>query len=311
MGQFIRIESTKRIDLLTTRTKDSKLWFVNNKELEDIILGYLAKYQDLYGVIIYAFVIMGNHYHLEARCPRANRSQFMRSLNSIIAKVVRTHYVNVGEGGLWGRRYSNELLPRNADVEAKFFYCALQAVKSGLAKDLSRYPGYNSFNDAIEGKERQYDVIDWTAYNNAKRFNPKVDISRYTKSYTLKFSRLPGYEDLSREEYKEVMLRKLEARTAEILKERQEEGKGYLDEKTLRATPPGAVPLNTKKSTRHAKRPIVLTSCYQTKQECENEYFLTRAAHRESSIDYLNGNANAIFPSGTYKPPMFLVLEKE
>ncbi len=46
---------------LTTRSRNSELWFVNNNALEDAVLAYAARYAKRYNVELYAFAIEGNH----------------------------------------------------------------------------------------------------------------------------------------------------------------------------------------------------------------------------------------------------------
>ena len=49
MGSFwsqpIRVECTDKVQLITCRTINSALWFVNNKKLEQMLLAYLAENQ--------------------------------------------------------------------------------------------------------------------------------------------------------------------------------------------------------------------------------------------------------------------------
>ena len=91
MTHPLRSEDKDAISFITNRTIGSRLWFINNKSLEDSILSYLAKYQKIYQVKLYALILMGNHYHLIAQFPNCNKSAFMQSFNSIIAKLVPEH----------------------------------------------------------------------------------------------------------------------------------------------------------------------------------------------------------------------------
>ena len=130
MGYQPRIETKKIPSFQTTRTRCSELWFVNNRELEHAILGYAAKYRKRYGVKLYAFAIEGNHIQFPALFPKANRAHFMRDLNSSIARAVPRYQKGHGGGRFWGRRYSVEYLPADADVEEQFFYTVLQPVRT-------------------------------------------------------------------------------------------------------------------------------------------------------------------------------------
>ena len=52
------------IRLVTIRTQNAKLYMVPSKELNQIVGGVLAKYQQKYRIIIYGFIFLSNHYHL-------------------------------------------------------------------------------------------------------------------------------------------------------------------------------------------------------------------------------------------------------
>lgn len=53
------------------------------------LLGQLADNLHTYGVILYAFVLMDNHFHLLVRTPRANLSRFMQRLCTAYALYAR------------------------------------------------------------------------------------------------------------------------------------------------------------------------------------------------------------------------------
>lgn len=303
MSQPLRLESSSRVDLITTRTENSRLWFLHNQALEDEILGALARYQSIHGVILYSFVLQGNHDHIASSFPCANRAPFMRDLNAQIARLAKRFIPEVGRGKFWERRYANQELPRPEDIEEYFFYCALQAVQSGLAEHPRDYGGYNSFEDAVNGVEREYIATDWTRYMNAKRWNPDVDITRYQTKYKLTYSRLPGYEHLSQDEYRVLMYQKLEERRRKIVEERRRAGKGFAKPDALKKIKPGATPHRSKRSTRYSHRPIVLCLCPKTRSERLENYFTTLGAYRYASSRYVRGDVSVPFPSGTYRPP--------
>ena len=61
MGCHPRIETNEHSDFITSRTRDSRLWFVNNESLEHRILGLTAKYATRRTITLYGFAIEGNH----------------------------------------------------------------------------------------------------------------------------------------------------------------------------------------------------------------------------------------------------------
>jgi len=307
MTQPLRIENSKRVGLITSKTQNSRLWFVNNNPLEKQILGALAMYQEKHNASLYAFALMGNHDHLNAAFPEANRASFMRDFNAQTARLTKRLVPEVGRGKFWEKRYSEQELARNEDIEEYFFYCALQAVSTELADHPDKYNQYNSFQDAISGVEREYLVTNWTKYNNARRWNPKVAITRYQTSYKLKYTRLPGYEHLEQREYKELMCKKFEYRRMGLIAEHLKAGKIYPTSEELSRIHPGAYPNSSKQGNRD---PLVLCSCPTVLRERLDQYYATKNRHSVCSARYLAGDLTVVFPTGTYRPPMLCQREE-
>jgi len=306
MAYHTRIETADEGNLITTRTRNSELWFINNPKLEEEMLSWLAKCSEREGVKLYAFAIEGSHHHEVAAFPRANRAEFMRNFNSVTAKAVAKHVKNYPGGSLYGRRYSNEFLPENKDIEKYFFYTVLQPVKDGLVDKISNYPWYNCFHDAVHGIKRKYKHIDWKAYKIARKYNKKAKVRDFTKIYTLEYQRLPGYENLSQTDYKKMMYKKLEERRQLVLKERIAQGKtSFVGVEGLLAMVPGTPALNPKVSKRNSKRPRVLTSNPRTMAKRMSWYFAVLLQYKECSQRYRSGEQGVKFPSGTYKPIIF------
>jgi hypothetical protein len=305
MGHHPRIECRKIASFQTTRTRNSRLWFVNNARLEHYILGYAARYSARYDVKLYALAIEGNHIQMPAHFSEGNRAFFMRDFNSAVARAVARHQPRFPGGPVWHRRYSAEFLPGAVDIEDRFFYTVLQPVNDGLVDDIKHYPGYNCFEDAITGTVRHYRVVHWKEFNDARRWNPSVSIEQFTEWCPLKFERLPGYESLSQGEYAALMRKKLSERTAEVLKTRRV--KRPLGASRLRRIIPGAIPKNTKVSGRYDHRPRVLSKCPVRRSVAEAWYFDIYFRFKESSKRYRAGETDVVFPEGTYKPPLFTV----
>lgn len=304
MSQPLRIEDPKTIWFITTRTIRSRLWFVNNLTLQNRVLAYLAKYQSLFGVELFAFVLMGNHYHLIARFPKGNKASFMKAFNGIFARLVGYHVPSFREGKLWARRYSAQLLPRDEDVKHWFFYCALNPVLSGIAERISDHLSYNSFSDATSDRIKTFRVLNGEAFNAARRYNPNVSKSDFIETYPLKFSRLPGCNESPLIAYKKELLDNLEARRCEAIKNRFESGKGFARLTDMRNLRSGALPRTTKTSHRYSFRPLVLSTCSKIRDQFLGIYFDLLGRFKEASKEYLSGNSDVSFPSYTYRPPL-------
>lgn len=301
MGYHPRVEAKDIANFLTSRTIQSRLWFINNEALEEAILSFAAKYSARYEAKLYALAIEGNHIQGPALFPNENRSSFMRDLNSSIARAV-PRYTDFLGGRLWGRRYSNEFLPNNDDIEEYFFYTVLQPVKDGLVPKISEYPGYNCFHDAVWGIKRKFKVVRWSEYNARLKRDPSAKISDYTEIVELQYERLPGYEALTQKEYAFLMMKKLEERRQVILADRAAKGLGFVGREGLLQIIAGSLPRNTKTSTINDHRPRVLSICDRTRAEYKEWYFDIYFKYKIASSDYRAGVPNVVFPHGTYPP---------
>ena len=304
MAQPLSIEDETKTYFITTRTAGSKLWFAGkvNKDLENGILASLARYQQIYRVKIFGFILMGNHYHLIAQFPKKNRAAFMRDLNAAVARLVGRFFGQHGRRSVWARRYSWQILPRNKDILHWFLYLVANPTSSGLTENPLHYPGYSSFLKP----PKDYHWTDYSKYCLAKRSNKDVSLEDFKTKYTLTYSRLPGFEKRSEKEYEAELKSKLTSRTKEIIEERRAEGRGFLGINKLIKQVPGQSPKTTKTSTRYSFRPIVLTLCKETKKRILDAYFVIRDSFLAASQLFRQGDDAAVFPSGTYKPPVFV-----
>ena len=303
MGYHPRIESNELSFFSTIRCRNSRLWFINNPKLEERILAYTAKYLEVHSVELYAFAIEGNHTQDLAYYPLLNRSNFMRDRNSCIGKLVPNYCKEHEGGGLWGRRYSTEIVPSyKDDIEERFFYTVLQPVQDGLVERISDYKGYNCFHDAAWGITKKFKVVNWTQFNAAKRSNPKVSIKDFTTIYKLKYKRIPGYEHLSQRQYALMLGKKLEERRQIIVRQRLAEGKGFAGPEVLKHIKPGSKPMSTKTSERYSFRPRVLSICPLRRKEWLDFYFDCYYKYKEASARFRQGLFDTIFPAGMYRP---------
>lgn len=309
MAYHPRIESKDRATFITTRTRNSELWFANNRPVEEYALAQLAKLCSRYRVTVYAFGLEGSHYHAVMRFELLNRADFTRDFNSGIARAVDRLTPNFDGGRLWKRRYSGEYIAGDPDIERQFFYTVLQPIQDHLVQKISEYPFYNCFHDATRGVKRIYKMVNWTAYYNARRINPAVKMKDFLEIHTLEYHRLPGYENFSQQEYRLLMLKKLEFYRQEILKKHRDEGKvHYLGAAALLKSVPGTKAKSPKISTRASHRPRVLSVSHERRAEGRNWYFKIYFKYKESSKRYRAGELEVEFPPGTYLPPIWMVV---
>jgi len=109
---------------------------------------------DTHALMLYALVLMDNHFHLLARTPRANLSQFMQRLNTSYALYAR--YKHRKPGHQFEARFKAKLVEEQSYLLAVTRYIHLNPIKTGPCRRLSKaqrvrrleaypwssYPGY-------------------------------------------------------------------------------------------------------------------------------------------------------------------------
>lgn len=305
MSYHPRFESPTRASFVTSRTRRQRLWFANNAPVEEHTLATLAKLSERYRATLYAFALEGTHHHMAGRFPLLNRADFMRDLNSSIARAVARLTPNYPGGPLWHRRYSVEYLWDDSDIEAQFFYTVLQPVKDGLVPKLSEYPFYNCFYDAVRGIKRKFKLVNWARYNEARRYKNDVCIRDYEEVYTLAYDRLPGYDHLTQREYRLLMEEKLEKYRVEIIKKRVAAGKLHFigRERLLTMRPGEELDVeDVEEVTRKTFRPRMIARGEGQFAPAIEWYFELYLSYKHASRRYRAGDLLVEFPFGTYRP---------
>lgn len=129
--------------LITRRCSERRFFLRPNpriKQIFEYVLGCLSK---AYGVEIHAFVVMSNHYHLVITDTKGNLPDFMRDLNSLLARSIsafRGHW-----DSFWERRsYSAVALLDDCDVISKMGYTLVNPVRAGLIGRAREWGGATS-----------------------------------------------------------------------------------------------------------------------------------------------------------------------
>jgi len=185
MAGVIKPEFPQEVVFITSRTNLSRLWFKLTPQLCDFFHAALARYQEIYEVEVYAFCLMGNHYHLLARFPKVNHMLFVRDFNSIIARALPRLVKGFQGGKLWARPYKFQIVPLSEDIIHWFLYTVMNPVSSGITTNPTALGRPNALSIINEGGERICRWFNRTAYENAKRKNPNVNKQRYYTNHTL------------------------------------------------------------------------------------------------------------------------------
>ena len=127
------INRGSRRDKIFKRIKDKKQF-----------LSRLLEVKEKYGVIIHAYCIMDNHYHLLVETPNANISSFMKILQGGYANWFKAKYNQIGP--LFQSRYKSVLVEDEAYLITLSAYIHLNPVRAGIIERAEKYTWSSCFN---------------------------------------------------------------------------------------------------------------------------------------------------------------------
>lgn len=129
---------------------------------------------DRWGVKIFAYCVMSNHYHLFAQTPMGNISRVMRHLDGLYAQYFNR--TRKRDGPLFRGRFKAILVEADSYLLTLVRYIHLNPVKAGLAKDPFSYPWsshrlYLMPDKKVPWLERETVMSN---FNNAEKFDDFV-----------------------------------------------------------------------------------------------------------------------------------------
>jgi putative transposase len=302
MSRLPRNTDPSYIRHISIRNEKALLQLLPEARVNEIVGGVIARYQEHFSIVIYAYVILSNHIHILAAAPEKNLWRFEQAVNREIAK--RIHRLRGTRGHFWERRYDEQIVVEESDVVEAFLYAMCNTVSHGLVEHPALWPGLNCYAQVMDGKDRVYAFINYTAYSRvcrrAKRRGERVKISDYQTQHTLHITPLPQYEHLSPKERRVVLSRLINQRVARIKKERMARGLGFLGRSNILRQRYTDAPRTVKR----LPKPICYTKSWEAKKRFMTWFFPWLAAYREASRRFRSGEFHVKFPPFCLVPPL-------
>ncbi len=113
-------------------------------------LEYLEKASEKFRLEIFAFVLMGNHYHLFLRTREANLSKAMQWVQTSYSIYFNRKYRRSGH--LFQGRFKSILVGEDSYWRGLSFYIHLNPVRAGIVKELEEYT-WSSYHDYVKTKK--------------------------------------------------------------------------------------------------------------------------------------------------------------
>jgi REP element-mobilizing transposase RayT len=171
---------------VTSRGNEKKDIFKSKRDREKF-LDYLSTATERYGAVIYAYCLMGNHFHIFLQTPDGNLSQIMRHIIGAY-----TTYFNIKRkraGHLFQGRYKAVLVEADEYAAELSRYIHLNPVKAGITANADEYQwsSYRSYVGTASTPEwlmsgfilGSFGKNEKTAQKNYRDFVEKLDLEAY------------------------------------------------------------------------------------------------------------------------------------
>jgi putative transposase len=147
MARPLRLEFSGAVYHVTARGDRREAIFLDDQDRQRF-LGLLGREIGQQNWLLYAYCLMGNHYHLLLETPEANLARGMRRLNGVYTQGFNRRY------GLSGHvlqgRYKAILVDRDAYLLELSRYVVLNPVRAGLIAKVLLWPRLSTGRPAVE-----------------------------------------------------------------------------------------------------------------------------------------------------------------
>lgn len=189
--KFLRYHNKEAVHFVTNRCEHEMFLLLPTKQINALILFWLAKAKTKYGseIELFAFIFMSNHFHLLLRDTKGQLPQFMGYFQGNLAKSIN---ILLGrKGKFWFREYDDVIVDGENEFWNRYAYTVLNPVKSGLVASAAQWQGVNSLQFQLENKAVEITGINRSEFNEAKRFGRKADPKDFQETYRFKISKSP------------------------------------------------------------------------------------------------------------------------
>ena len=272
--------------LVTRRCSERRFFLKPSARTAAIFLYALALTTKRYGILLHAYCVLSNHYHLLLTDPLGRLPDFQRDLNSLLAKAT-----NAALGrwdGFWERTsYSAVALVGAADVYDKLVYVLANPVAAGLVRRASQWPGHWS-------DPRLIGAGPVTIQRPTGFFDEEGDMPA---SVELELTPPPGFENDPG--FVERLLESLREAEESAAAKLTEEGRSFMGAAAVRAQSFFASPASVEP--RRVLSPHLACRENGKRIEALNRLAEFRDAYRHALDAWRKGMRDVLFPPGTWQ----------
>jgi putative transposase len=272
----------------TRRVHKRQFLLKSHPDVEQAIEYIVAVLCERYGIDLHALSVLSNHKHDVSTDPHAAIVEFQRDCHQLIARCLNARFGDFES--MWSSVPTNRVTcAQPIDVLDKIGYTLANPVSSYLVADGADWPGVRS---AWPAKPRVVKRPSWF-------FRSADDGGEWPEQATLRFSRPPGFDDLSDSELAGLIARVTAAKEEEAREEARSLGIDFVGKRGLRRQSRYGYP--SSKERRFGIRPRVAAKSKSVRLEILRRNRLWLAEYERARDLFMSGATETEFPFGTYK----------
>jgi REP element-mobilizing transposase RayT len=285
---------------VTCRTIHGRLLLRPSQQLEEIVVGILARAQRTFQVRVCGYCFASNHYHLLLDVDSAQQlAKFMGYVNSNLAR--EAGRLADWRDKFWSRRYQAILVSTEEAAQiGRLRHVLSHGPKELLVGRPTDWPGLHVAKDFAEGRAIEGYWFDRTQEYAARRRRKTFDRLRFAVRETLILSPLPCWKGLSEVSWRQRATALVDEIESEFAAQRTSTGKQPLGVSAVLSQHPHNRPQRSKKS----PAPFVHAASRQVRRELYDAYRWFVASYRTAAEKLRAGDLTASFPAGSFPPAL-------
>jgi putative transposase len=273
------------IVMVTRRCLDRMCLLRPSKATNELFEYILAVAAGKYGILLHAWCVLSNHFHLVVTDPERKLPKFEQYLDALVARAFNAMY------GRWdyfwtAGSYSAVTLLTPKDILDKMAYVLANPVKAGLVRRGEEWPGLWSAPERIGGCPIHA--------RRPKRFFRENGPMPETAQ--LEVVSPPGFESV--EAFRMQLAAALREREEQAARELATEGRSFMGAARVMSQKPSARP--GQGEPRRGLNPRIACRDKWRRIEALQRLKEFRIAYREAWMAFARGVREAVFPYGTY-----------
>ncbi len=268
--------------LITRRCSERRFFLLPNAHTKQIFEYALARAARITGVVLHAWMVMSNHYHLVVSDPLGRLPEFVRRLNSLVARALNFRYGR--RESFWkGGSYNAVELRTEGAILDRMVYTLANPVAARLVKRAWQWEGASSVG---------------LGFGQARRVLRPAFVRQGEDVEVLRVV-APASMEGRAEEFQELVRRQLFVREGEIGAAVAAEGGRFVGMKSVLAQ------LDWRDAPRSEEefggmQPRFAARDWEEMRRAIAEWKEWVAAYRRALGAFCDGVREAVFPAGTY-----------